>query len=105
MTKHIGLREAMKLVDSIDDPNVAMHDVVLQQFANDVDITATDILKDLDDDYLSGMVSFLRASAIATALEDGDVVLGMVVASEDFRKLVAIIMKHSIGLAAIEELR
>jgi hypothetical protein len=108
MNSPLGLKEVLAL---IDDPR-NLNDPRLAEFIDSVDSMAVEILKDKDNNYLTGVIGFLSACVMADSCidEHGELdilnLLEMVewVKDSNNTRMIALIFKMTVGLAALEEL-
>ena len=102
----ISMKEAIHLLET-HSPQEMLGDERITDLINRIDSAGTEILRDLDEEYLMGMVSFMKAAVLAVLIQDNDTDMGDIkfMFSDTFSKAVTIVMKLSVGMSATEELR
>ena len=108
MTEHIGLREAVAIID--DSPNNFLEpDPRVLQFIKDVDDAGTQILSRQDDGFVDDVVTFALANATSSLLlkvknmAEIPFILSLV-DNPLFVGMIKDVVSISIGIAAVEEL-
>jgi len=103
---NMTLQEAITIMSS-EDEEAAVNNPELWEFVQQIDQTATDILKDKGKDYLAGMLSIIEAISVSLLMSQGMSPMNaiMIVKNDDITKYALLIMKMTVGLCAMEELR
>jgi hypothetical protein len=102
----ISMKEAIHLLETHSAQEM-LGDERIMDLINRIDVAGTEILGDLDEEYLMGMVDFMKAAVLAVLIQDNNTDMGDIkfMFSHTFSKAVTIVMKLSVGMSATEELR
>jgi len=102
----IGLREVVELIENKDVIDLA-HDEDLQEFMGEVDDTGGKILRSIPKEQFFSAVTLLQAIVTVDLVTDGEIKMAMLVMSDKtvFGNMMAVALKMSVGLAALEEWR
>jgi hypothetical protein len=102
----ISMKEAIHLLET-NSPQEMMGDERITDLISRIDLAVTEILSPLDNEYLSGMVLFMKAAALSVLIQEDDTSMADIkfMFSDTFEKAVMIVMKLSVGMSATEELR
>jgi hypothetical protein len=105
---NLNLQEAIDLIkNSKGDISSLLKSEDLWGFARQIDESTVEILKDKEDEYVMGMLALMESLATTILILQGKdpVKVLMLIEDDMVSNYGALIMKFTIGLCAMEELR
>lgn len=106
----MNLQEAARLVESIENPEDALNNPQLNEFAQEVQEVGINILQSRDEKYFQDAVEFVAGAILASLGEhggmNGELIQQMLYSDTDLLETLSIdVLKVCVGLVSVEELR
>lgn len=102
-----SLQDALDILDSAgSDMQSVVNNESLWQYINQADKVGAELMSAKSDDYVLGMATLVQIISVMVLVQNGMSITKMLYLSsdDDVSKLCSLVMKLSVGLAAMEEL-
>lgn len=103
---NLTLDEVSALLKNTEDAFAHMDEIL--EFSQQVDDAATEIFKAKDTEYSRSLLAMVQALSITVLTTRGDISISQalqIIDNDLFTKYTVIVMKMTVGLSAMEELR